>query len=173
MFLALSICHILRLPFFHAVVIARVPVPPLNISLPLTENHVYAILEPPTLKSKWRPISGLLGGKVSQTACSTLPASRAPQPPTAPPPEDSNSGGGGGGGGGVMVSNKPDVTLCGNDDARPMMQAAMMASFRKQCYSPQEQRETQNRQSLVRRRTSHLLYVGKKGKRTDEGEPID
>ena len=96
----------------------------------LLENHVYAILEPPTLKSKWRPISTLLHGKESPTVCSTLPALRAPQPPTAPPPEDGVV---------TLINNKPDVTLCGNEAlgaiGRQMsssaMPAALMSSFRK------------------------------------------
>ena len=123
---------------------------------------MYAILEPPTLKSKWRPISTLLTAKEAQAACSTLPALRAPQPPTAPPPDESGVVPGFSG---IVALNKPDVTLCGNDavlanGAAGMANGALMrqhhgnlpaellASFRRQCYSPHEQ-EKQNRLSQV------------------------
>lgn len=115
---------------------------------------MYAILEPPTLKSKWRPISTLLTPKEAQAACSTLPALRAPQPPQAPPPEESEIAQG------VIAFNKrPDVTLCGNDAvilngammrAHPgNLPAELLASFRKQCYSPHDQEKQQNRMSQV------------------------
>ena len=138
-------CH--SLPSRYLLTLASFPVFTLS-SNQITfypENHVYAILEPPTLKSKWRPISTLLNGKESPTVCSTLPALRAPQPPTAPPPEDGVV---------TLISSKPDVTLCGSDaiaqhcGGRPGLPVAMMSSFRKQCYSPHEQ-EQQNRNSQV------------------------
>ena len=80
------------------------------------------------MKSKWRPISSVLNGNEFPAICSTLPALRAPQPPTAPPPEDGVV---------TLISGQPDVTLCGNaaaghDAGRLGIPANMVSSFRKQ-----------------------------------------